>query len=263
MFDGDISTLIVLTLIAMVAACLDAIAGGGGLITLPALLLAGLDPVTAIATNKLQGSVGTLSAVAAFAKRGLIEWRRALPIGAAALCASLLGAQSVNLIPAHVLSAVIPFVLVAVAAYFILSPQLTDHGAHHRLSPLLFNLTIIPLIGFYDGIFGPGAGSLYMAAIVGLLGFGAVRATALTKVANGASNVGGLIVFLVMGVVHLPIGLCMAAGALIGPQIGSALAVTFGKKIIKPLVVIIALIMAAKLFSAADNPVRVFISGMF
>lgn len=247
----------------MVAACLDAIAGGGGLITLPALLLAGLDPVTALATNKLQGSVGTLSAVAAFAKRGLIEWRRALPIGAVALCASLIGAQSVNFVPKHLLSAIIPFVLVAVAVYFILSPQLTDHNAHSRLSPVAFNLTAVPLIGFYDGVFGPGAGSLYMAAIVSLLGYGAVRATGLTKVANGSSNVGGLIVFLAMGVVNLPIGLCMAVGALVGAQIGSALAITLGKKIIKPLVVIIALVMAAKLFSAVDSPMRIFMSQMF
>lgn len=263
MFDVDTSLLLILTLTAMVAACMDAIAGGGGLITLPALLLAGLDPVTALATNKMQGSVGTVSAVVAFAKRGLIDWRRAIPVGIAALCAALLGAQAVNFMPKHLLSAVIPFVLLAVAAYFIFSPQLTDHNAHHRLSPTVFNLTVVPLIGFYDGVFGPGAGSLYMAGIVGLLGYGAVRATALTKVANGSSNVGGLVVFLAMGAVHLPIGLCMAVGALIGAQIGSFLAIRLGKKIIKPLVVGIALVMAVKLFSADDNPVRAFIAQMF
>ena len=124
------------------------------------------------------------------------------------------------------------------------------------LAGIAFAVGIAPVIGFYDGIFGPGAGAFYMVAIVTLLGYGALRATAHTKLANAASNVGALSLFVIKGAVIWPLGLAMAAGAFIGAQVGSRLAIRFGAKLIRPLLVVRSCLMAVKLLSDAQNPLR-------
>ena len=243
-------------LVALVAGCFDAIAGGGGLVTVPALLLAGLDPVAAIATNKLQGSFGTLSATAAFARRGLIAWRSASTVALLAGAGSLLGALSVGLLSRQVLEALVALLLVVIALYFAFSRRMRDEDAQARIPPLGFALLVAPVIGFYDGVFGPGAGSFYMVSFVTLLGYGTIKATAHTKLANAASNLGSLSLFIAMGAVVWPLGLAMAAGALLGAQAGSLLALRLGARLIRPLLVIIACLMAARLLSDPNNPLR-------
>lgn len=259
----DVTTLASLFFVAVAAGCFDAIAGGGGLLTVPALLLAGLDPVTAVATNKLQGSAGTISATLAFARRGMIDWRRAWPIAVSAAVASVAGALCASLLSREVLAAIVPFVLVCVALYFGLAPKMSDEDARARIPPLAFVLLVVPVIGFYDGVFGPGAGSFYMVGFVALLGFGVVRATAHTKLANAASNIGGLCLFAAAGVVRWDIGLTMAAGAFIGAQIGSRLALRLGARLIRPLLVAISCLMAARLMLDPQNPVRLLIGRAF
>lgn len=243
--------------VALVAGGVDAIAGGGGLITVPALLLAGLDPVSAVATNKLQGSVGACSATLAFARRGLIVWAQAWPIALAAAAGSVLGALCVGLLPRPVLDAGVPILLVGIALYFAFGSRMRESDAAARLSPAAFALGFAPAVGFYDGVFGPGAGAFYMVGFVTLLGLGVVRATAHTKLANAASNLGSLALFAVSGHVVWPLGLAMAAGAYLGAQVGSALAVRLGARLIRPLLVTIACAMALRLLSDPANPLRV------
>ncbi|WP_374730375.1 TSUP family transporter [Salinarimonas sp.] len=250
-----------LFLVAVAAGCFDAIAGGGGLVTVPALLLAGLDPVAAIATNKLQGAAGTVSSTVAFARRGLIPWRTAWPIAAIAAAVSVLGALSASVLPAAWLEAGVPILLVAIALYFGLSRRMGEADVKARLTRPVFLLALVPPIAFYDGLFGPGAGSFYMAGFVAALGYGVVKATAHTKLANAASNLGGLALFAATGAVVWPIGLVMAAGALIGAQIGAALAVRFGARLIRPLLVAISCAMAIRLLADAQNPLRVWAAG--
>ncbi|GJE54729.1 putative membrane transporter protein YfcA [Methylobacterium thuringiense] len=252
----DTGTLAGLFGIAVVAGCFDAIAGGGGLLTLPALLLAGLDPVSAIATNKLQGSGGSVSASIAFARRGLIRWPEAIPAALAAGAASVAGALCVSLLPKSALDTMVPLLLVGIALYFATARRLGNADATARITPRLFALTLAPAIGFYDGVFGPGAGSFYMIGFVTLLGLGVVRATAHTKLANAASNLGSLALFAAQGVVVWPVGLAMALGAVIGAQAGSALAVKLGARLIRPLLVVIACTMALRLLSDPANPLR-------
>ncbi|WP_207485948.1 TSUP family transporter [Arenibaculum pallidiluteum] len=242
--------------VAAVAGCFDAIAGGGGLLTVPALLIAGLDPVAAIATNKLQGSAGTLSATVAFARRGLIGWRSALPFAAVAALASVAGALSASSLPAPVLAAMVPVLLIGIAVYFATARRMGDADAHARIPALAFGATVVPAVGFYDGIFGPGAGSFYMVGFVTLLGYGVVRATAHTKLANAASNVGSLALFAATGAVVWPVGLTMAAGAVLGAQIGSRLAIRLGARLIRPLLVVISCLMAVRLLADPANPLR-------
>lgn len=249
--------------VATVAGCVDAIAGGGGLITLPALLLAGLDPVSAIATNKLQSSAGSVSATVAFARRGLIRWPAAWPAALAAGLASVAGALCVSLTPRAVLDAGVPVLLVGIALYFALAKRMNSEDATAQVSPSLFALTWAPAVGFYDGVFGPGAGAFYMIGFVTLLGLGVVRATAHTKLSNAASNLGSLALFAASGHVVWIVGLAMAAGAFLGAQIGSMLAVRLGARLIRPLLVTIACAMAIRLLSNPENPLRVAVMGLF
>lgn len=120
----DLYIILALGLVAMIAGFIDAIAGGGGLITLPALLLAGIPPVSAIATNKLQAAAATFSATVSFARKGLIDWKKSLPIAAASFAGGVVGALSVSLVSKDILLAVVPVLLIFVALYFVFSPKL-------------------------------------------------------------------------------------------------------------------------------------------
>ena len=145
-----------LAAVALVAGFVDAIAGGGGLLTVPALLLAGFDPVSTLATNKLQSSFGSGSAVYAFGRHGHIDFRASTGMVAMTFVGACLGVLAVSIAPLSLLSALLPVLLVAMALYFALSPKLSDADAAARLSPRAFALTAAPLVGFYDGVFGPG-----------------------------------------------------------------------------------------------------------
>ncbi len=256
MGDIGIDAVAALAAVSFLAGFVDAIAGGGGLLTVPALLLAGLDPAQAIATNKVQGSVAAASAASTFARKGLIEWRRAWGFTLVAFASSIAGALCVRFLPRPVLDGLIPLLLVAIALYFALSRKVKDEDAQARLSGLAFGLTAPVAIGFYDGIFGPGAGSFYMLAFVTLLGYGVVRATAHTKVVNFASNFGSLLLYAATGAVVWPLGLAMAGAALMGAQAGSRLALRLGGRIIRPLLVLVSGLMALRLLLDPANPWR-------
>jgi uncharacterized membrane protein YfcA len=259
----DFALLATMFAVAAIAGAFDAIAGGGGLLTLPALLLAGVPPVAALGTNKLQGAFGALSSTTAFARRGLIDWKTALPVAAGAAIAGLCGALCASLLSPQFLKALVPILLIVIALYFGFSRGLKGEDVQPRLTVPVFAFCIAPLVGFYDGIFGPGAGAFYMVAIVTLLGYGALKATAQTKLANAASNLGSLSLFVIKGAVVWPIGLVMAAGAFLGAQVGSRLAMRFGAKLIRPLLVVMSCAMAVKLLSDPMNPLRHAVVGLF
>jgi uncharacterized membrane protein YfcA len=245
-----------LAAISFLAGFVDSIAGGGGLLTVPALMLAGLSPAEAIATNKVQGTVAAASATYTFGRKGLIDWRRAWGYAAMASASSMAGALCVRFLPQSLLEALIPVLLIAMAAYFALSRKMKDEDAHARMSTLAFGATAPVVVGFYDGIFGPGAGSFYMLAFVALLGYGVVRATAHTKFVNFASNLGSLLLYSVTGAVIWPVGLAMAGASLLGAQLGSRLAMRLGTRIIRPLLVLVSTLMAVRLLLDPANPWR-------
>ena len=253
---SDFTTILALALAAVVAGVIDAIAGGGGLVTVPALLLAGFDPVSAVATNKLQGVFGVASSTAAFARAGMVEWRATLPIAVAALLGSLGGAFAIGYLPTGLLFVLMPVLLIAVAVYFARSRNLSDADSARLIGPVAFAASVAPIVGFYDGAFGPGAGSLYMAAFVTLLGHGVLKATAQTKLVNFASNLGALAMFIALGTVVYPVGLVMAVGALVGAQLGSRLALRRGAKLIRPLLVVVSAAAAVRLILDPASPLR-------
>jgi uncharacterized membrane protein YfcA len=172
------------------------------------------------------------------------------------------GALCVSLLPRTLLSALVPLLLIGIATYFATARKLRNEDAAARITPAVFALTCAPVVGFYDGVFGPGAGAFYMIGFVTLLGLGIVRATAHTKLANAASNIGSLVLFMSQGAVIWPVGLAMALGAFLGAQAGSLLAMRLGARLIRPLLVVISCAMALRLLSDPANPLRTFVLGV-
>lgn len=257
MFEFSADIMLFLACAAFIAGFIDSIAGGGGLITIPALLLTGLPPVDALGTNKLQGLFGSASATISYAQKGHVDLRKQLPSAVLALIGGAAGAALATVIPGEWFRAVMPVLLVAIALYFAFKPNMTDIDQTQRVTPFVFGLTIPPLIGFYDGVFGPGTGSFFMIAFVALAGYGVLKATAHTKLLNFASNVGGFAVFAFAGAILWKTGLLMGACQFAGARLGSALAMRQGAKLIKPLLVIVCVAMAIRLMWQADSPLRV------
>lgn len=253
-FFDQITLLLIIA--AFIAGIIDSIAGGGGMITIPALLLAGIPPIEALGTNKVQGLFGSTSATIAYARKGLVNLKQQWPEALMSLIGSIFGALLATILPVDILQAALPILLVAIAAYFILKPDIDDIDRHRRISPFLFGFTVVPLIGFYDGVFGPGTGSFFMLAFVSLAGYGILKATAHTKLLNCTSNLGSLAAFAAVGVINWKIGIAMGVAQFIGAQIGAAMAVKIGSRIIKPLLIIISLALAVRLLIDETNPIR-------
>ena len=243
-------TLLILVGVAGVAGMIDAIAGGGGLLALPALLWAGLPPVQALATNKLQGSFGTLTASVHFVRKGEIDLARLqLPIAMTAV-GSVSGTLTVQHLGSDVLQQIVPVLLIAFALYFLFSPRIGDQDAHHRIGHGMFGLLIGFGVGFYDGFFGPGTGSFFAAAFVMLLGYNLRRATAGTKVLNFTSNVSSLLIFAAAGQVVWQVGLPMGLAQMAGAWLGSHLVIRHGTRLIRPLLVAVSLAISLRLLLA-------------
>lgn len=243
----DAELIAALVAAAAAAGFVDAIAGGGGLITLPVLMLAGLSPEQALATNKVQGSFGAATAAFSYARSGLVDLRAQLPTAALAFAAGVAGALLVAALPTQALRVVLPVVLIGIALFFALKPGLNDLDRTARLTPAVFALTAVPAIGFYDGLIGPGAGAFYMLSFVTLAGFGILKATAHTKLLNFASNIGGLTAFALTGHPLWMLGLLMGVGQIAGAWVGSRLAMRIGAKVIKPLLVVTSTALALRL----------------
>lgn len=247
-----------LCLAALSGGFVDAIAGGGGLITVPALLAAGIPPVSVLGTNKAQSCVGTASATWTYWRAGRINFRNLRWPLAATLVGAALGAYAISQVDGRWLMVLLPVLLAAIALYFQFGPRPSDEDVHARLTPFAY-AGVAGGIGFYDGFFGPGAGSFYALSLVALMGMGLTRATAHTKALNLTSNIVSVIVLGAGGHVVWLLAGFMAAGQFVGARLGSHAAMRFGPTLIRPLLVIIALAMAAKLLADPANPLRVMV----
>ena len=243
----ELAALIFLAVAGFLAAFLDAIAGGGGLISLPALLSVGLPPVGALATNKMQSVVGTSVAAITYWRKGYIKFGELIVPICLTLLGSLLGAITAKALDTELLNILVPLLLVAVAIYFMLSPKMSDEDKRARLKFSIFVPVMGFVIGYYDGIFGPGTGSFFIAGFVTLFGLGLTRAVGNTKVLNATSNLAALGFFIFAGDVVWIAGGAMIFGQVIGGYLGARVGMKFGAKLIKPLVVVISLTMAVRL----------------
>lgn len=232
---------------AFIAGFIDAIAGGGGLITIPALLSVGISPAMALGTNKLQACGGSFSASLYFIHKKSVDLHRLKWMITLTFLGAASGTILVQLIDIEFLKTALPFLIIAIAAYFLFSPSISDQDSKQRISYTLFGLTAALGVGFYDGLFGPATGSFFTLAFVLLLGFNLTKAVAHAKVLNFTSNIASLIFFILGGAVLWKIGLLMMIGQLIGGNLGARMVVTKGKQIIKPLIVTMSLLMVVKM----------------
>ncbi|MFC3527861.1 TSUP family transporter [Paracoccus mangrovi] len=247
MLDLSLDLVLMLIAAAFAAGFVDSIAGGGGLITVPALMLAGLPPAQALATNKVQGVFGAGAAALSYARRGLVDLRAQTVPALIAFGAAICGALMVSWIPTQVLRYGLPVLLIGIALFFALKPGLNDMDRIRRVSPAVFAATVVPLVGFYDGLLGPGAGAFYMLGFVMLAGYGILKATAHTKLLNFASNLGGLLAFALVGQPLWLLGAAMAVAQIAGAMLGARLAMRIGARIIKPLLVVTSTALALRL----------------
>ena len=246
--DLSLPVLALLCAAAFVAGCVDAIAGGGGLITLPALLGAGLPPHLALATNKGQSIFGSGAAVIAFARRGLVDRTRACVTFPLGLLGSFAGAAAVLAVPPATLRPVV-LVLLPVAALTLVVRKPDRSGAPRpaRARALLSAGLLALGIGAYDGFFGPGTGTFLIVGFVVLLHETLVAATADAKVVNFASNLAAVAVFATQGRVLWRVSLPMAGATFAGAWVGAHLAVRGGDRVIRRVVLVVVLGLCAKL----------------
>ncbi|WON78943.1 sulfite exporter TauE/SafE family protein [Serratia sp. UGAL515B_01] len=237
----------ILFFVAMFAGFIDSIAGGGGLLTVPALLAAGVPPAQALATNKLQAVGGSFSASLYFIRRGAVDLNTQKLTIFLTLLGSVVGAMLVQHIRADLLRQMLPLLVIGIGLYFLLTPRLGANDRQRRLGALPFGLVAGACVGFYDGFFGPGAGSFYALAYVTLYGFNLAKATAHAKVLNFTSNVGSLVLFIIGGKVIWTIGLVMLVGQVFGARMGAHMVLTRGHKLIRPMIVMVSLVMSCKL----------------
>ena len=233
--------------VALVAGFIDAIAGGGGLITIPALLMTGMPPALALGTNKLQACGGSFSASLYFIRQGAVNVRAVWLLLVMTFIGATLGTILIQQVDASIVKKILPFLIFAIGVYFLLTPKLGDEDRQQRLSYLLFSFNSGLGIGFYDGFFGPGTGSFLSLACVTLLGFNLAKATAHAKVLNFTSNIASLIFFLIGGQIMWSVGLAMMAGQFIGANLGAKMVLSKGKTLIRPMVVVMSFIMTAKM----------------
>jgi uncharacterized membrane protein YfcA len=233
--------------VALIAGAIDAIAGGGGLITVPALLSMGLSPPLALGTNKLQSTFGSVSATWHYRGAGLVRLRDCRIGIIATLLGASLGALSVQWLNPDVLRWLIPWLLLGVIVYTLLRPRAGDGEGVPRLpvTPTFVGLGLA--IGFYDGFLGPGTGSFWTLALISLLGQNFLKATATTKVMNASSNVASLAIFIAGGKVVWAIGLVMGLGQLVGARLGAQLAVRGGTKFVRPVFLTVVTLLLARL----------------
>lgn len=236
----DIPELTLVTYIALMGAgflagLIDSVAGGGGLIALPALLFAGLPPQLALGTNKLQGSFGTLAAAWNYIRNGQASLTSGWTGIAFTFTGAAAGAVIVQSLDPGIIRPLIPLLLFAVFIYTLISKNLGSVDCKARMGSTAFYITSGLCLGFYDGFFGPGTGSFWTIAFILLLGFNMTKATGYTKIMNFTSNIVALAMFAAGGNVSYQVGLTMAVGQILGARVGSGLAIKKGVKFIRPI----------------------------
>ena len=248
--------LLIICPLVFAASLLDAVAGGGGLVSLPAYLIAGLPPHNAIATNKLSSSIGTCASTARFIRNKCVDWPTAIPSAILAVLGSIAGAQLILAIDDNVIRYIM-LVLVPVLALVVLKKR--DLAAEplepvSRKRQFLVVCVAALIVGMYDGFYGPGTGTFLLLAYTQLAKMPLRLAAGNVKIANLSSNVGSLAVFLLHGQAIIPIGLISAVFAVAGHYIGAGVLLKNGAKVVKPFVLaVLALLFVRLIYDLAVN----------
>ena len=232
----------IIAILLFLAGFIDSIAGGGGLISLPAYLIAGVPAHMAIATNKLSSTFGTTVATLRFIREKKVLLKCALPATVGALLGSPVGARIALLTDESVLKIILLVILPVLALFIVFKKDFGETDRETKLPPLAYGLIsgLIGLtIGFYDGFFGPGTGTFLILVFTALLGQDLIRASSNAKIVNLTSNIAALVTFLASGKVLVVLGLIGAVFNMLGNWLGSSLAILKGSKIIKPVFIVV------------------------
>ena len=232
-------TLLIIAPLVFLGGMVDAIAGGGGLIALPAYVIAGFSPLDALATNKMSSCIGMTMSTSRLIKNGCMDWPIALPSALLGICGGLIGSSLVLMVKESVIRY---FMLIALplVAVFVLKKRDLDNGPEacpfSRSKQLLIALVASLLCGVYDGFYGPGAGTFMLLAYTQLAKMSLRAASGNMKVVNLASNFGALLIYLINGQVIVPIGLIAALFGIAGHYIGAGLLLKKGTRIVRPVI---------------------------
>ncbi|MBF7688410.1 sulfite exporter TauE/SafE family protein [Acinetobacter rathckeae] len=249
--DIDVFTAITLIGFAFTAGAIDAAVGGGGLIQIPGLMstFPQMSTATVIGTNKLSSIFGTASAAYTFAKKVKLQWKLLIIIAICALVSSFAGAACLSMIPQSVLR---PFVLVMLIVIAIYTFMKKDFGQVHTQLEMTTKVLILAaigslIIGFYDGIFGPGTGSFFIFFFIRFLGVDFLHASALSKIGNFMTNLAALSFLAPTGHVLLTIGLMMAMANVVGSVVGVRVAIKYGSGFVRKIFLVLVSVLICRI----------------
>lgn len=245
--DYSLTVVLVVFIAAIIAGFVDTVAGGGGLISIPILVFAGLSPVQALGTNKFQACFGSASASLHFIRHKIIQPNHMKAMIVTVAFGAALGAYAIQQIDNSYLMMIIPFTLIAIGLYTLLAKNLGEYEQAAIISKRHYSYTAAPTVGFYDGFLGPGTGTFFTISGVKLLGMDFIKATGHAKVLNFISNIVALMIFLLSGQVVFFLGLIMATGQFMGAQLGARTVIKKGPKFIKVLTVMMCVVMSISL----------------
>jgi len=239
---------VLLFAVAVIAGFIDTLAGGGGLITVPTLILAGVSPIMALGTNKLQGCMGTATATIMMFRKRKIEWSEVKHPMLYAFFGAMTGTLILQLVSTDALSLIVPVVLLVIATYFIFSSRIHVSERKPRVTTGLYQKAVVPGIGFYDGFFGPGTGSFFSLAGVALRGQSLLDATATAKALNFSANIASLVVFIFAGKIVWAAGVVMMVGQVIGAWLGAHSLFRIPTHVLRLIVVTVCIVMLIRYY---------------
>nr|WP_237749191.1 TSUP family transporter [Salmonella enterica] len=243
----DFSYFAIMFMVALVAGFINVVSGGGGFLSIGALLISGLPPANALATNKIQALGSSLTSGIYFLRHGHINVQQHQYVFLAAFIGSALGTTLIQFIEPEMLKKLLPALIIAVALYFIFAPNLSEPKNKPHTSLLLFSLICGGCVGFYDGFLGAGAGSFYTLAYILLRGYSIDKAQIHSNFINLASNFASIVFFIFGGKMIWSLGLVMFLGQSLGARLGTTVVLTRGKKVIRPMIVIISICISGKM----------------
>ena len=243
----SLGMVVFLFIAGFVASFIDSVVGGGGLVTLPALLMTGLPITHVLGTNKLAASMGSITSMMSFIRSGKVKLSLVMWLFPLSFIGSMSGAYIVRYIPPEFMKPLVVILLVVVACYTLFKKDWGDVSTYGGLSKKTGILSGIVAftIGFYDGFFGPGTGSFLIFAFL-LIGFDFVTASGNAKVLNFASNIAAMLTFIYLGYVHLEYSLIMGVGMILGAIAGTKVAIEKGAAYVKPLFISMTVVLVGK-----------------
>ncbi|MFF0829384.1 TSUP family transporter [Brevibacillus sp. NPDC003359] len=245
----DLSTIVLLAVFGFIAAFIDSTVGGGGLISLPALLGLGMPPYLALGTNKLAGTISSATSSYTFIKSGKFDKKLMLILFPVSLIGAYFGAKTVLFVPQEFLKFLVVIMMALIFVYTLFNKRFGQDSNYKGLTKFTLGLGIpfTFLIGFYDGFFGPGTGSFFVFLMVLLFGYDFVIAAGNGRILNLASNISALFVFTMEGKVVFMTGLIMGIAMLLGANLGAKMAIKTGVRYVRPLFLIVSITLIVKM----------------